>query len=77
MVNLTLGKIKTYQLLAREIREVNRLRRKMGESGRITLHSAFFFFFRAAPAAYGVSQVRGLIGAVAAGLCQRHGNARS
>ena len=33
--------------------------------------------FRAAPAAYGGSQVRGLIGTVAAGLCQSHSNARS
>ena len=32
----------------------------------------FFVFFRAAPAAYGGSQARGLIGTVAAGLCHRH-----
>ena len=32
---------------------------------------------RAAPAAYGDSQARGLIGAVAAGLCQSHSNVRS
>jgi len=31
----------------------------------------------ATPAAYGGSQARGLIGAVAAGLCQSHSNARS
>ena len=43
--------------------------------------SSFFFFFvflpfsRASPAAYGGSQARGLIGAVAAGLCQSHSNA--
>ena len=52
----------------------------------------FFFFFVfclfvvvivvvaiswAAPAAYGGSQARGLIGAVAAGLCHSHSNARS
>ena len=43
----------------------------------------FFFFFclfafsRATPAAYGGSQARGLIGAVAAGLCHSHSNARS
>ena len=41
----------------------------------------FFFFafcrFRAAPMAYGGSQARGLIGAVAAGLHQSHSNARS
>ena len=34
-----------------------------------------FVFFRAAPMAYGGSQARGAIGAVAAGL--RHSNARS
>ena len=41
--------------------------------------SFFFVFcpFRAAPLAYGGSQARGLIGAVAAGLCQSHSNARS
>ena len=41
----------------------------------------FFFFvfclFRAAPVAYGGSQARGLIRAVAAGLCQRHSNSGS
>ena len=37
----------------------------------------FFAFSRAAPVAYGGSQARGLIGAVAAGLCQSHSNARS
>ena len=36
-----------------------------------------FWLFRAAPAAYGGSQVRGLIGAVAIGLCHIHSNARS
>ena len=35
-----------------------------------------FFFFRAIPAAYGSSQVRGRIRAVAAGLCHRHSHAR-
>ena len=33
-----------------------------------------FAFSWAAPAAYGGSQARGLIGAVAAGLCQSHSN---
>ena len=33
-----------------------------------------FVLFRAAPAAYGGSQARGLIGAVAAGLHQSHSN---
>ena len=37
----------------------------------------FFAFSRAAPAAYGVSQARALIGAVATGLCQSHSNAGS
>ena len=42
----------------------------------------FFFFFlfafsRAAPKAYGGSQARGLIGAVAASLRHSHSNARS
>ena len=43
-------------------------------------HFFFFFFFclfRAALAAYGGSQARGLIGAGAAGLRQSHSNARS
>ena len=33
--------------------------------------------FRATPAAFGSSQTRGLIGAVAAGLCHNHSNAKS
>ena len=44
------------------------------------LFLVFFFFSvfsRAAPVAYGGSQTRGLIGAVAAGLCHSHSNARS
>ena len=42
--------------------------------------SIFFFFFslfRATCAAHGVSQARGLIGAVAAGLRQSHSNTGS
>ena len=45
--------------------------------------SIFFFFFfvislfRAAPAAYGGSQVRGQIGAIAAGLHHSHNNVGS
>ena len=35
------------------------------------------FFPRAAPAAYGGSQARGRVGAVATGLCQSHSNAGS
>ena len=41
---------------------------------------AFWFFFgfsRATPAAYGGSQARGPIGAVAISLCQSHSNAGS
>ena len=37
----------------------------------------FFIFSRAEPAAHGVSQARGLIRAVAAGLLQSHSNSRS
>ena len=36
-----------------------------------------FWFFRASPEAYGGSQARGGIGAVAAGLRHRHSNTRS
>ena len=44
-----------------------------------TFHSFFFLFclFRVAPEAYGGSQARGLIGAVAASLPYSHSNARS
>ena len=41
------------------------------------LFSFLFCLFRAAPIAYGSSQARGRIGAVAAGLCPSHTNARS
>ena len=46
------------------------------------LFVSFFFFYlfaisRAALEAYGGSQTRGPIGAVAASLCQGHSNARS
>ena len=34
----------------------------------------FFFFFRASPVAYGGSQARGLIGAIAADLRNSHSN---
>ena len=36
-----------------------------------------FCSYRAAPAAYGGSQARGLTGATGAGLCHSHSNARS
>ena len=39
--------------------------------------SFFFCLFRAAPTAYGGSQARGLIGAVATGLYHSHSNAGS
>ena len=47
-----------------------------------TLKFHFFFFWlfvfsRAASVAYGGSQARGLIGAIATGLCQSHSNAGS
>ena len=43
-----------------------------------TVHIFFFFgLFRAAPGAYGGSQARSRIGAVAAGLRHSHSNARS
>ena len=50
---------------------------------RLLSQDFFFFFFcpfafsRAAPAAYGGSQARGRIGAVAAGLRHSHSHARS
>ena len=38
---------------------------------------SFFVFSRAAPEAYGGSQARGLMGAVATSLCQSHSDAGS
>ena len=38
---------------------------------------SLFAFSRATPVAYGGSQARGIIGAVAASLCQSHSNAGS
>ena len=40
-------------------------------------HDLFFGLFRAIPEAYGGSQARGLISAIAAGLRQSHSNDRS
>ena len=37
----------------------------------------FFWFFRVAPAAYGASQARGWIRAIATGLCHSHSNTGS
>ena len=42
---------------------------------KILLPDTVFFLFRAAPAAYGSSQVRDPSGTAAAGLHHRHGNA--
>ena len=41
------------------------------------LFFCLFVFSRATPVAYGGSQARGLMGAIAAGLCKSHRNARS
>ena len=49
-------------------------------SSELPVHVFCSFFsplFRAAPVAHGGSQARGLIGAVATGLCQSHSNAGS
>ena len=54
---------------------------KQRSSKSITFLFFFFFpvfgLFRAEPMAHGGSQARGLIGAVASGLCQSHSNAGS
>ena len=42
-----------------------------------TDYLSLLFLFRAAPVAYGSSQARGRIRAVASGLCHNHSNARS
>ena len=49
----------------------------LGETSIQALCSSSFFVFCPFTAAYGGSQARGLIGAIAAGLCQSHSNARS
>ena len=48
----------------------------------VTVNHFFFLLgfvcdFRATPVAYGISQARGRIGAVMAGLCHSHSKARS
>ena len=43
----------------------------------LTFYFFIFYLFRAAPVAYGVSQARGLIGAVATSLRQSHSNSGS
>ena len=54
---------------------------KKTKKKKLTQNCLFIYFvfchFRAVPEAYGGSQARGLIGAVAAGLRQSHRNARS
>ena len=47
----------------------------LDDSDKMTLF--FWSFSKPTPAAYGDSQARGLIRAVAAGLCHSHSNARS
>ena len=54
--------------------------REQNTSGFVLLLLFFFLvfvLFRVTPTAYGGSQARGLIGVVAASLCQSHSNARS
>ena len=58
------------------------LRSHCGELSKLLRGSAVFLFFcfcliRAEPIAYGSSQVRGRIGAVAAGLCYSQSNSGS
>ena len=48
-----------------------------GDSSPLSFLLLFFCLSRAAPAAYGRSQARGPIGAVAAGLHHSHSNSRS
>ena len=51
---------------------------KMGLLDKVSDDFFFFFVFsRAAPEAYGGSQARGLIGAIAVGLHQSHSNSGS
>ena len=52
-------------------------RQEQALGGRHLIFFFFCLFSRAAPTSYGGSQVRGLIGAVAAGLRQGHNNAGS
>ena len=55
------------------------LRSKLKMTVQVIIYLFIFVFclFRAAPAAYGGSQARGLIGAVAAGHSHSHSNAGS
>ena len=70
------------QITSYVIAEVQCCRIKLGALKKIPIFFCLLVFcilsfFRAAPKAYGDSQARGLIGAVAAGLRQSHSNARS
>ena len=66
---------------------VNKIQHVIASNMTYIVTTLFFLFFiylffvfcpcRATPTAYGGSQSRVLIRAVAAGLCQSHGNARS
>ena len=49
----------------------------MGQNKMGLTSSLFFFLFRAIPLAYGGSQARGQIGAIASVLCHSHSNTRS
>ena len=69
-------------VLGRKIMMVQSIRGVSDQRGKLlNFFLSFFFFvfclFMAAPMAYEVSQVRGRIGAVAAGLCHSHSHAGS
>ena len=63
--------------------KVKYTKKQQQKTNIVLVKTHFFFFFglfafsRATHSAYGVSQARGQIGAVAAGLCQSHSNAGS
>ena len=62
------------------MKELNAKKRLISGRKDLRLKKKFFFFFgvfRAAPAAYGGSQARGQIGAVAVGLYHSHSNTGS
>ena len=66
--------------LTREILDSDGIQPHKAETATKKATQIFFFFFclfRAAPLAYGGSQARGPVGAVASGLYQSHSNARS
>ena len=57
--------------------ELTELKREMDTSFFFLFFFVFFAISWAPPVAYGGSQARGLMGAVAASLCQSHSNAGS